>query len=106
MTDAEFMVWLREQNQYIVVLEEVGDGRWVSVERLMFHYTIKTGTIGDTVTGYDDRWCIMNLELAMASFEEWKGRGFQGEPLYWRRHPHSGRRRNDVGDPATEWVAH
>lgn len=106
MTDAEFMIWLREQNQYIVILEEVGDGRWVSVERLMFHYTIKVGTVGDTSTGYEDRWCIRDLELALRSFAEWKEAGFQGEPKYWRRHPRSGRRRNDVGDPATEWVAH
>lgn len=103
MTGAEFMQWLRDQNPWIVHLEDRGDGMWVSLERLMFHYTIKLGTIGDTITGYEDRWCVGDLPNAILAWQEWKDRGFQGEPTRWNRHPGSGRRRPD-GDPAKEYV--
>lgn len=100
-----FMNWMRAQYLHAVILEKIDEERWVMVERLMFHYTIKWGVIGDYLNGYEDRWCIADLETALMSFREWKGRQFDGEPTMWRRHPASGRRRNDVGDPASEWVA-
>jgi hypothetical protein len=100
MTDAEFLQWLRDQNPYMLALVDRGDGMWVSLERLMFHHTIKLGVIGDT-NGYEDRWCVGDLPNAMRSWEEWASRGFQGEPTGWNRHPSSGRRRTD-GDPARE----
>jgi hypothetical protein len=104
--DAEaFLAWMRKTNEYIVHIELIDAERWAMIERLMFHYTIKWGCVGDYVTGYEDRWCVADLPRAVESFLEWKGRGFDGEPTLWRRHPNSGRRRNDEGDPASEEVA-
>jgi hypothetical protein len=103
MNDTEFMQWLRDHNSSLIELADVGDGRWVSIERLLFHYTIKSGTIGDTI-GYDDRWCMADLPRAIVAFAEWKSRKFEGEPTGWRRHPNTGRRRNDDGDPSSEEI--
>lgn len=104
MTDAEFFSWLRNQNPMIVFLEDRDDGTWVSLERLMFHYTIKIGVIGDQ-TGYEDRWCVGDRSNAIASWDEWKSRGWADEPTGWNRHPKSGRRREN-GDPSLEEIRH
>lgn len=105
-TPEGYLDWMRESNPNIVHIELIDDERWVMIERLMYHYTIKTGTVNDFFTGYEDRWCIANLQRALISFAEWKTRGFEGEPTLWHRHPNSGRRR-DQDNPvaATEHIA-
>lgn len=104
MSPAQFLDWMRENNRFIVHIELIDDERWVMIERLLLHYTIKWGVVNDFVTGYEDRWCIADLPRALLSFTEWKGRGFEGEPTLWRRHPHTGRRRDDDGTPASEYI--
>mgnify|MGYP001282856872 CR=1 FL=1 len=72
---------------------------WIGIKRLLFHYSLHMGVIGDT-TGYDDRWCYDTHERAVKAIEEWKSRDFEGGPIYWHRHPTTGRRREpgDVDD--------
>ena len=104
MTTEQFIAWLESQYPRAII-EKIDDERLVMIDRLMFHCTIKWGLIGDVVNGYEDRWCFSpDLSHVKACFEEWKGRGFEGEPNGWRRHPSTGRRRNDVGDPASEYI--
>lgn len=97
----EFLSWL-EQNGYTMALA-TGDGRWVGLQRLMFHWSIHVGKIGD-IAGYDDRYCLATFDLAVESLNDWIKRDFQGEPINWHRHPPSGRRRTD-GDPNQEYIA-
>jgi len=75
----------------------------------MFHWTMITGSM-DNFWGYDDRWCyddrmVGNMLLVEHALEEWRQRGFEGEPEQWHRHPKTGRRRLH-GDPEQEYVAH
>lgn len=102
----KFIDWLKSQYKYALVIELIDDDRWVMVERLMYHYTIKWGVVGDFSNGYEDRWCIADKERAIKSFETWKQNNFEGEPTLWRRHPATGRRRNDDGDPDSEYIFH
>jgi hypothetical protein len=80
-----------------------GDGTYVALHRLMFHWTMLIGLIDDE-TGYDDRYCYDTEQRAMDAVAEWCERGWQGEPIGWHRHPPSGRRR-DRGNPQTEYIA-
>jgi hypothetical protein len=80
-----------------------GDGTYVALHRLMFHWTMLIGLIDDE-NGYDDRYCYDNEQLAMDAVAEWMERDWQGEPIAWHRHPKSGRRR-ERGDPATEYIS-
>jgi hypothetical protein len=77
---------------------------WAGLKPLMFHWTLHTGMIGDR-DGYEDRWCYADEARAVAGLIEWAARGFEDEPKGWRRHPRTGRRRNDDGDPASEYIA-
>lgn len=98
------MSWLTDHsrdNNYIDTVER-GDGTYVCLHRLMFHWTMIIGTIGDEI-GYDDRYCYATYEKAKAALDDWQARNWEGEPTGWHRHPDSGRRRTD-GDPATERV--
>jgi hypothetical protein len=105
-TPDDFLQWMRDTNGYALLHIELIDAeRWVSIDRLMYHYSIKWGTVNDYITGYEDRWCLADLPLAIASFSEWKSRGFVGEPGGWHRHPNSGRRR-EGGDPSKEEIRH
>lgn len=82
-----------------------GDGTYVALHRLMFHWTMIVGLIDDE-QGYDDRWCYGRTEAeVVAAHEEWRSRNYEGEPTGWTRHPPSGRRRV-AGDPATEYINH
>jgi hypothetical protein len=83
-------------------IHDRGDGTWIALNRLMFHYSMLVGTIGDE-TGYDDRWCMGNYAMALESLNEWKSRGYHGEPLNWHRHPKTSRRRVD-GNPLRETI--
>jgi len=100
---AAFLDWLLSQGyERAIVLPD--SEMWAAIKPLLFHWTLNTGVIGDKV-GYEGRWCFADRERARAAMLEWASRGFEDEPRGWRRHPETGRRRNDGGDPASEWIA-
>ena len=76
-----------------------GGDIWIGYSRLIFHWTLKTGIVGDYF-GYEDRWCYETEDGVRNAFHAWDG---TGEPTGWRRHPKTGRRRTG-GDPATEHI--
>lgn len=92
---------LREDYNTVV---DRGNGTYVAVYPLMFHWTMITGDI-ENWEFYDDRWCYANETLARAALAEWQARDWEGEPTGWHRHPPTGRRR-ESGNPATEYIAH
>lgn len=98
---AEFLSWL-ESEGYVKVAAMNGD-LWCGVRRLMFHYTLHIGIVGDRA-GYIDRYCFADRPRAEAAVEEWRSRGFTGEPVGWRKHPSTDRCRNDDGDPESETI--
>ena len=80
---------------------DLGDGTYIMVKPLMFHWTMIRGVVGDT-TGYFDRWCYATKELAMYALSAFPSNPPSGyEPAGWHRHPMSGRRRPN-GDPSLE----
>lgn len=98
---AAFLDWLRE-NGYAVALASPDGERWVGIRRLIFHWTMHVGRVGDR-SGFDRRFCYRDFGLALGALVEWSERGFEGEPEGWDRDPLTGRRRPE-GDPAREFV--
>lgn len=74
-------------------------GFYAGIRRLMYHYTMIFGEIGDR-TGYSRRYCYATLEGALAALEAWDG---NGDPEGWHRAPETGRRRFD-GDASKEYI--
>lgn len=103
MTDDEFFQALRAGDPLIAEMIPMGDGRYCAIKRLLFHWTMIIGQIGD-LDGYDDRYCYADRGLAQMALAEWQGRAWADEPIAWHRHPPSGRRRL-MGDPARETIA-
>lgn len=101
-SDGEFGTASRIPRQLIF---DMGNGQVAYAERLMFHWALKTSDIGDTEM-YDRRYCYEGGSpiRVMKALLEWQERDWKGEPTGWRRDPNTGRRRNDDGDPATEYV--
>lgn len=75
------------------------DGFYAGVKRLLFHYTMIVGQIGDQC-GYEKRYCYQTREGALKALTDWDG---TGEPVGWHRSPETGRRRPD-GDPTKEYI--
>lgn len=98
---AEFLSWLAAEGY--TTAYEMPEGMWCGIRRLMFHYTMHIGVVGDQ-QGYEDRYCYFDRTRAERAIEEWRGRGFAGEPVGWRKHPRSDRCRNNDGDPASETI--
>lgn len=96
-----YLDWLESQG-YAAALLMPGN-LWCGIKPLLFHWTLHTGEVGDKFS-YLDRFCYADFPRALAALAEWSGRDFEGEPTGWRRHPATGRRRNDDGDPASEQV--
>jgi hypothetical protein len=103
-TDAEYIEWLLNPNGggYKVAIP-IGDGRWVGIMPLMFHYTMHVGRLEDR-PGHDDKYCYRTFKIAVDSLVEWSYRGFRDEPLEWHQHPATGRRRPD-GNASKEYKA-
>jgi hypothetical protein len=93
-----FMAWLRNVNGFHAC-KSLGNGLYVGIKPLLFHWTMIVGEIGDRTT-YADRWCYVNRSKAEAAIAAWDG---FGEPQGWHRHPSTGRRRPD-GDPEREYI--
>ena len=102
MTEQEYIEWLKSENGYSIVVP-TGEGKWIGIQRLMFHWTMHEGKIGD-MCGHDRRFCYQTFDLASEALNDWMIRGFSGEPNGWHRDPYTGRRRPD-GDPTREYVA-
>lgn len=88
----DFRAWLlaRDGERMLAVRLFPDAGVYTGVHRLIYHYTLIIGIIGDR-DGYEDRWCYGTLPLALVALASWdadKG----GEPTGWRKHPASGRR--------------
>lgn len=82
---------------------DAGNGDYIAIKRLMFHWSVIRGAIGDEFQ-YDDRWCFGdNIDQVTEAVEEWKRRGFTGEPNGWVRHPSTSRRRPE-GDATREFI--
>ncbi|MFL9934239.1 hypothetical protein P0D88_34830 [Paraburkholderia sp. RL18-103-BIB-C] len=77
------------------------NGRDAAITRMLFTHAILADL---TRWGYGDRWCYHSVWDAMEALAEWAQRGGEGEPEGWRRHPSTGRRREN-GDPSTEVIA-
>jgi hypothetical protein len=98
---AEFFAWLASPDGgRCREMKEIGEGLYAAIKPMLFHWTLKVGEIGNTVT-YLDRWCYADQAKAEAAIRAWDG---SGEPTGWHRHPYTGRRR-DNGDPSKERVA-
>lgn len=82
----------------------IGNDEYVMAKALMFHWTLIRGNIFDTA-GYDDRWCYADRDGAMRALDEFPHDPDPDyEPQGWRRHPMSGRRRDDAGTPDSEYL--
>lgn len=108
MTDEEikeFTRWLTAANgaDCQIALCMPANGKWYGYKRLLFHWTIVSGDIGNK-DEIEDRWCYATSDRVMLAFTEWAARKFEGEPEGWHRHPKTGRRRPD-GDKTKEHIA-
>jgi len=100
---SRYLEWIGEPPATTDHFKDLGDGRYILAKRLMFHWTVIEGTIGDSL-GYDDRWCFVTEDLALAAVKAWPLAAPPGyEPVGWHRHPKTGRRRPG-GDPGTEYI--
>lgn len=93
----EFYDYLKKDYSKIM---DMGDGLWCGSHRLIFHWTLHIGQIGDFCT-YLDRYCYRDQKLCEDAMDEWKSRNFSGDPINWHRHPGTGRRREN-GDSKLE----
>lgn len=102
MTGEELAAWGLTLDPNQIEIRDLGDGRYAQASRLLFHYTIKVGAIGDNF-GYDDRYCYATLVGVLKALDEWNP-ATEKEPNGWHRDPNTGRRRPD-GDPNREYIA-
>jgi hypothetical protein len=99
--EGEYADFLRESPHVAFVFRK-GENDWVAIERLLFHWTMKVGEVGDRF-GYRTRYCYATAQLALAAAAEWAERNFEGEPKWWHRNPETGRRR-EGGDATKEEI--
>ena len=104
MTDViDFEAWLKSEGHFSIVMRP-DQNLWYGVKRLLFHYTLVEGEIGDREC-YRQRWCYRTAVQAVVALHDWSDSEFATkEPEGWHRHPSTGRRRDD-GDPAKEYIA-
>lgn len=99
---AVFLRWMEEREGYVATIHDPAKGEWYGVKRLLFHWTLIRGTVGN-YEGYEDRWCYQTRSGADDAMMCFAQAGFEGEPQGWHRHPSTGRRREN-GDPARETI--
>lgn len=99
---ARFTKWVEATDPGAVLAVRIfDDGTYAAVKRLLFHYTLIYGIIGDAF-GYENRWCYQTLAGAEAALRAWQYPS-QAEPEGWHRNPRTGRRRPE-GDAAREYI--
>ncbi len=81
----------------ITTAKPLGDGRWLCVERMIFHWDL---VVCDPAWVLD-RWSYETAVATRQAWMEWDGTGDAPGP--WTRHVGT-RRRRLHGDPATEEV--
>lgn len=97
---AAFWRWAMDpKGGAFIEVKDLGDGRYAGIRRLIFHYTMIVGEIGNEYT-YLDRYCYETIVVATAALRAWDG---TGDPLGWHRHPKTNRRRPG-GNPAHEHI--
>lgn len=87
MNEADYEAWCRRE-PCCIEWRSLGDGRYLMVHRLLFHYTLILGDIGDMI-GYVDRWCFYGCSDALEACRTWDGKG--DPPQAWHKHPATGR---------------
>jgi hypothetical protein len=102
--DREYLHWLttpvNEGGGGYYRARPLGDGLFLAITRLLFHWSLHVCEGGNYMT-YVDRWCYQTQEMAEAALDaDWDGTG--DAPLGWHRHPYTGRRRPN-GDPTQEY---
>jgi len=98
--DAKDRDWVFAQDPATIECRIFEDGTYAAIHRLMFHWTMVYGAVGDTI-GYDDRWCYETLPGALEALANWDYPE-QKEPEGWHRNPKTGRRRWG-GNPELEY---
>ncbi len=78
--------------------KKLPDGRIVELFKMLYNYRIYVSLPERHGVSYEDCWCYQGYPDARAAFELWDG---EGEPLFWNKHPASGRWRKD-GRPESE----
>lgn len=84
-TEADPKEWLDD----LLIANKYGHGHltnrdtYVCIAPFLFTNGIIEGDVGDDA-GYSRRWCYEKA-LALPALEEWKSRGFEGEPVGWKR---------------------
>lgn len=84
-------------------IRDLGDGTYVMIRKLFFHWMMVRGDFDDLI-GYFDRWCYADeagARAALRAFPETPAPGY--EPEGWHRHPPTRRRRPD-GDASREYL--
>lgn len=100
--DVNAEAWVIATDPHTTLLARIfDDGTYAAVRRLMFHYTLIYGIVGDNL-GYENRWCYQTLARAAQAMVEWDYPK-QAEPEGWHRNPRTGRRRPD-GDATKEYI--
>ena len=97
---ARYFEFLRDSCGYVMVVP-AGPGRWAGIMRLVAHWTMHEGRIGD-MRGHDRRFCYQTFDLALEAMAEWAAREFDGEPTFWHKDPYTNRSRIN-GDPELEY---
>lgn len=100
LEEAAYMQWLLD-NEFESPKPLLGKpGYWGAIRRLLFHYSIQGGRIGDKL-GIEIRYCYTADRAAVQrAFDAWDG---STEPEGWQRHPGSGRRRQNA-NPELEYI--
>lgn len=101
MTDEADRSWVFAQDPATIEVRVFEDGTYAAVKRLLYHFTMIYGVIGDHF-GYDDRWCYETLPDALKALAEWNYPE-QKEPTGWHRNPRTSRRRWG-GNPELEYI--
>lgn len=84
-------------------IKDLGDGTYVMAKRLLFHWMLIRGDIGDLL-GYFNRWCYDTQENVLRAVQDFPLHPDSSyEPTGWHRHPRTHRRRPD-GDPSREYI--
>jgi hypothetical protein len=86
------MARLQNENGYLDLCIKDED-RICAIMPLMFTCAIIADLDAYTI---GDRWCYKNYKDAKAAFDAWDGKG---EPTGWHRHPKTGRRLDENGNP-------
>jgi hypothetical protein len=97
-----FAAVIRQNAPFYTHPKVLNDGRWACVMKLMFHAALIVASPRAWLFGtYEDRWCYRDEAAAAKALDDWDG---AGEPQGWHKHPPTGRRRDENGDPLDQYM--